>query len=181
MKGVVFTEFLEMVEEGFSADMVDDIIDEVNPPSGGAYTAVGTYDHTEIVNLVASLSRHTDFAVPDLLRAFGQHLFTRFVAGYPAFFEGTDDAFTFLSGIENIIHAEVRKLYHDAELPCFGIEQHDTQRLVLLYKSSRHFEDLAEGLMLGCIGYFNENIKLSRETLGNEDSRYERFIFDRQN
>ena len=27
MKGIVFTEFLEMVEEKFSADMVDDIID----------------------------------------------------------------------------------------------------------------------------------------------------------
>ncbi len=45
MKGVVFTEFIEMVEDQFSADMVDDIIDDAQPPSGGAYTAVGTYDH----------------------------------------------------------------------------------------------------------------------------------------
>lgn len=33
MKGMVFTEFLEMVEAKFSADMVDDIIDDANPAS----------------------------------------------------------------------------------------------------------------------------------------------------
>ena len=180
MKGVVFTEFLEMVEDRFSADMVDDILDEANPASGGAYTAVGTYDHTEIVDLVSSLSRHTGMSANDLLRAFGQHLFGRFVENYPAFFAGINDSFAFLSGIEDIIHAEVRKLYNDAELPCFEIEQHDAQRLVLHYKSSRHFEDLAEGLMLGCIAYFGQNIHLQRETVGDAESRYERFILDRQ-
>ena len=45
MKGIVFTEFLEMVEDKFSADMVDDIIDDCDLASGGAYTAVGTYPH----------------------------------------------------------------------------------------------------------------------------------------
>lgn len=42
MKGVVFTAFLEMVASQFSEDMVDDIIDAAQLPSGGAYTAVGT-------------------------------------------------------------------------------------------------------------------------------------------
>lgn len=45
MKGIVFTEFVDMVEAQFSADMVDDILDDAAPASGGAYTAVGTYDH----------------------------------------------------------------------------------------------------------------------------------------
>lgn len=36
MKCMVFTEFLEMVETKFSADMVDDIMDDANPASGGA-------------------------------------------------------------------------------------------------------------------------------------------------
>ena len=54
MKGMVFTEFLEMVESTFSADMVDDIIDDSAPPSGGAYTSVGTYDHQELVGMVTA-------------------------------------------------------------------------------------------------------------------------------
>ena len=47
MKGVVFTEFIEMVEDKFSADIADQIIEEADLPSGGVYTSVGTYDHAE--------------------------------------------------------------------------------------------------------------------------------------
>ena len=54
MKGIVFTEFLEMVEDRFSLDMVDDLIDDCDLPSGGVYTAVGTYSHEEIVALVSA-------------------------------------------------------------------------------------------------------------------------------
>lgn len=175
MKGIVFTEFLQMVEDVFSANMVDDIIDETNPASGGAYTNVGTYDHREIVNMVIELSKRTGIGVNELIRSFGQHLFMRFTLGYPGFFQGIDDAFVFLSGIENIIHAEVRKLYPDAELPRFETEYYDAKKLILLYKSSRHFEDLAEGLILGCIDHFKQNISVQRETVGDGESRYERF------
>ena len=122
MKGIVFTEFLEMVESRFSFDMVDDILDDARPASGGAYTAVGTYPHDEMVALVSALSARSGLAVADLLRAFGAHLFGRFVQGYPDFFARVDNAFDFLAGIEDIIHAEVRKLYPDAELPHFTIE-----------------------------------------------------------
>src|SRR5262245_35992633 len=52
MKGVVFTEFLEMVGAKFGEDMVDDVILACELPSGGAYTSVGTYDHQELFALV---------------------------------------------------------------------------------------------------------------------------------
>lgn len=179
MKGVVFTEFLEMVESRFSADMVDDIIDDADLPSGGAYTAVGTYPHDEMVALVVALSQRSGAAVRDLLLAFGEHLFGRFVVGYPAFFSGTSDAFTFLAGIEDIIHSEVRKLYPDAELPRFDVERHTDRELVLLYQSGRHFEDLAEGLMRGCIAHFGGGIAISRTGVGEGDARSERFVLTR--
>lgn len=164
MKGVVFTEFLEMVEQRFSADMVDDVIDDAQLPHGGVYTAVGTYPHGEIVAMVVALSQRSGVAVPDLIRAFGEHLFGSFVQAYPGFFIGVKDTFGFLSGIEDIIHAEVRKLYPDAELPRFSVEHHDARKLVLLYQSPRHFEDLAEGLMHGCVAHFKEPIQITRDT-----------------
>jgi len=179
MKGMVFTEFFEMVEATFSADMVDDIIDDANPPSGGAYTAVGTYDHGEMVALVVALSQRSGMAVPDLLKAFGGYLFGRFAKGYPRFFAGIPDAFTFLASIEDVIHVEVRKLYPDAELPRFEVEHHDDRQLVMVYDSRRHFEDLAEGLMHGCIQHFGGGIELKREIVGEGDVRRERFILTR--
>ncbi len=180
MKGVVFTEFLELVEARFSADMVDDIIIDAQLPHGGAYTAVGTYDHVEMVALVSALSRRSGWEVPRLLNVFGEHLFGRFVLGYPQFFEGTDDAFAFLSGIEDIIHAEVRKLYPDAELPHFEVEHHDAHQLVLLYDSRRHMEDLAEGLIRGCLRHFAASASVARETVGSAEQRCERFTLTRR-
>src|SRR5438445_13808374 len=119
MKGVVFTEFLEMVEERFSAEIADRIIEAADLPSGGAYTAVGTYDHHELLRIVSELSGVTQLPVAQLVRAFGKHLFARFVCLYPQFFEGAGNAFAFLLKIEDHIHVEVRKLYSDAELPRF--------------------------------------------------------------
>ena len=163
MKGVVFTEFFGMVESAFSADMVDDLIDATDPPSGGAYTAVGTYDHTEIVAMVVELSRRTGTPVPDLLHAFGRHLFDRFFALYPVFFVGVDSTLAFLDSIEQVIHAEVRKLHPDAELPRFETEVRDDERMVLVYRSPRHMDDLAAGLIAGCAAHFGERFDVVRE------------------
>lgn len=179
MKGVVFTEFLEMVEDRFSPRMVDDIIEDARLPSGGAYTAVGTYPHEEMVAMVVALSARSGAAVPDLLRTFGHHLFGRFAAGYPTFFEGVTGAMPFLAGIETIIHAEVLKLYPDAQLPRFDVVEHSPDRLVLVYHSARHFEDLAEGLIRGCIAHFREDIGLHRERVEQADDAAERFVLTR--
>lgn len=48
MKGIIFSEFLAMIDEKFSIDMTERLIDEVTLPSGGDYTTVGTYDVQEI-------------------------------------------------------------------------------------------------------------------------------------
>ena len=42
MKGIIFTEFLDLVEEKFGLEMVDKIIEQSNLDSGGIYTSVGT-------------------------------------------------------------------------------------------------------------------------------------------
>jgi hypothetical protein len=178
LKGIVFTEFLEMVEARFSADMVDDIIDDAHSATG-VYTAVGSYPHSEMVALVSALSRRSRLSVPELLRAYGEYLFGRFAVLYPHFFEGVPDSLTFLAGIEDIIHAEVRKLYPDAELPRFVVEARGENHVVLRYASGRHLEDLAEGLIRGCAMHFGEAIAIHRETIGSGDGRQERFTMIR--
>lgn len=180
MKGVVFTVFLEMVEGQFSADMVDDILQEAKPASGGAYTSVGTYPHEEMVALVASLSRHCKIPVPDLLKAFGSHLFMQFTKIYPEAMMNQPDAFSLLSSIENVIHFEVRKLYPDAELPHFEVDRPDASTLVMIYRSVRHVEDLCEGLIIGAINYYAEPIDIFREAIGAGKDRSERFVLTRR-
>lgn len=175
MKGMVFTEMLDMVESTWSLDMVDAIIARANLPHGGAYTAVGTYPHEEIVALVVALSAETGIPVADLVRAFGKHLFERFAQLYTRFFEGITGSFQFLTGIEDVIHAEVRKLYPDAELPTFEVEK-SGDTLSLTYFSEHPFADLAEGLIAGCIAHFGEKIDLKREAVSGLPGAQARFI-----
>ncbi|MBT6440017.1 MAG: hypothetical protein HOK72_09965, partial [Flavobacteriales bacterium] len=52
MKGVVFTEFLELVEKEFGLEIVQRIIDECDLATGGVYTSVGTYSHKEMFKMV---------------------------------------------------------------------------------------------------------------------------------
>jgi hypothetical protein len=165
MKGIVFREFLDMVEGRFGMEVVDRIIEEADLPSGGAYTSVATYDHDEILRLVDQLHQATGAPAPELVRAFGRHLFGRFRTLYPALFLKVDSSFDFLERVETIIHIEVRKLYPDAELPTFECARPGPGRLVMLYRSQRPLADLAEGLIEGCIEYFGEAIEVGREDL----------------
>lgn len=87
MKGIIFTELVEMVEATFSPELMDELMEEADLPSKGIYTSVGTYDHTEILTLVTLLSEKVNVPVVDLVKAFGQHLAGRFVLQYPMFFE----------------------------------------------------------------------------------------------
>jgi hypothetical protein len=172
MKGIIFTEFLAMVEEKFSLDMVDHLIDHSNLASGGAYTSVGTYSHLEMNALVANLSKETGIPMSELLKIFGMYLFKTLSTNYPVFVNTPKNVIEFLSSIETYIHAEVKKLYPDAELPKFKSELLDEKTLELTYSSERHYGDLAEGLIIGSIDFFKNGKLLRREDLPNKSVKF---------
>ena len=178
MKGVVFTEFLDFVAERHGADMVDDIIDASDLPSGGAYTAVGTYNHAEMVSLCTALAERTGAPVADLVRGFGAHLSGTFARGYPAFFSRNGNFFDFLESIEAHIHVEVRKLYPDAELPTFRVEQRTPTRLVMEYRSPRRMTDLAEGLILGSARHYGVEVRVHATPVDGSNGEATRFVVD---
>lgn len=169
MKGIVFTEFIEMVEDKFGFVVAENIINNAHLPSGGAYTAVGTYDFDEMVQLVTNLSKETNLDLPTLLYAFGNHLFGRFYSVYPHFFEGKKDTFEFLSNIEDYIHVEVKKLYTDAQLPTIATTiSDDGQVMTMVYKSHRKLGDLALGLINGCIDHFKQEIEVEKTKVADD-------------
>ncbi|RJG27293.1 heme NO-binding domain-containing protein [Massilia cavernae] len=172
MKGVIFVEFMELVESRMGLDMLDRIIGEADLPNDGAYTSVGTYDHAELVRMVTALSNATGVSTPQLILMFGEHLFTRFSVGYPALFVEAHNTFEFLERIDGVIHVEVRKLYPDAELPSLSCTRPAPGELELLYRSPRGFADLAEGLINGCIRHFGEAITVVRTNLEKEGNMH---------
>jgi hypothetical protein len=165
MKGIVFTEFLELVEDKFGFEMVDTIIANSNLPSNGAYTAVGTYSFSEMLSLLTNLNKATGIAVNDLLLVYGEHFFTVVEKSYPTFLIQYKDPIEMLSSIENHIHVEVRKIYPDAELPTFTVEEKTATTLVMIYKSSRAMSSFGKGLMNKTFEYFNQEATILVENL----------------
>lgn len=165
MLGMVFTEFLEMVEQRWSPALAEQLLTDVAPASGGHYTAVGYYPTDELVALVGALTVHSQQPAAALVQAFGEHLFGRFLQLHPALFANGSDCFRLLASVDNHVHREVRKLYPDAELPTFSVREHSAQRLVLEYRSVRPLADLAEGLIRACIAHFDEPLQLRRTEL----------------
>ena len=177
MKGIVFREYIDFVEEQAGEDVVDQMIDRANPQSGAAYTAVGKYDWRELVDMVVALSDIISAPVPDLTRAFGRHLFSRLKTNYPQFLVGPKDAFEFLQTIENKIHVEVLKLYPDAELPTLDVREISPSEMSVGYTSCRPFGDLCIGMIEGCADHFGEEFDIeNKPTDGGLDITIQRSV-----
>jgi hypothetical protein len=157
MKGIVFTEFLVLVENEFGLEVVQQIIDECELDTEGIYTSVGTYSHKDMFKMVGKLSEIKGIPVPELLVVFGEYFFTTLKDKYPVFVE-KPNLFNFLNSIDEYIHPEVLKLYPDAELPRFDTEIKSNNEMILSYMSSRKLSDLAIGLIKGAAKYFKEDV-----------------------
>jgi hypothetical protein len=160
MKGLIFSEFLEYVESINSANMVDDIIDACDLSSGGAYTTVGSYPHEELVSLVAALSKHTGVSFSEILRGFGKYLFRSLIEGFPHFTHNAKSTFELLPSVEEYMAQEVLKLYPDAKLPSLDYIHTHPKHFTFIYKSSRPFASLAQGILEGMADYFGEEIDI---------------------
>jgi hypothetical protein len=176
MKGIIFREFIDMVEAQFSPQMVDDIIQASTLASGGAYTSVGTYPHDEMFQLVEHLSIRSEIPIPALLRHFGRHIFHRFTVIHPEYITSHSSAFELLKILDNDVHVEVRKLYQDAEVPSFDYQDLSDNRMLFIYQSSRPLADLAQGLIEGCIEHFGETMTIERNDLPVATGAHTEFI-----
>lgn len=170
MLGVVFTEFSQMVEARFSAEMLDRIIDRAALSHDGAYTAVGSYPHEEMVRLVVALSEESGLDTGQLLEAFGDYLFGRLAQGHPQLLAERPSLFDLLGHLDDTIHPEVLKLYPQAELPHFSVVERDARRIVLRYDSPRQMETLAKGLIHGAARLYGVDVSVSIECVGGADA-----------
>lgn len=168
MKGIVFTEFLEMVEVTFGLEVVDAIIESSDLQSEGAYTSVGTYDFNEMVHLLTHLSASVNMPVNDLLYSFGLYLFNGLLTTHPEVVSSYKNPIGLLYSIEDHIHVHVKKLYPDAELPSFKILEKTDKSLTMVYSSSRGLYALAHGLIKKTFEHFQKSVQVDLELLNEQ-------------
>lgn len=175
MKGIIFTEFLELVEEKFGLEMVDTIINKSNLESNGIYTSIGTYKFSEMLQLLQHLSSNTNISIDNLLLVYAEHFFSILEKNYPGLLATYNDPIDMLSSIENHIHIEVRKIYPDAELPTFEVVDKTDNSLVMIYKSSRAMHHFGLGLMNKTFEHFNATATIDLEKI-KDDGTEVKFI-----
>ncbi|WP_434035529.1 heme NO-binding domain-containing protein [Formosa sp. 4Alg 33] len=178
MKGIVFTEFLDLVEDKFGLEMVDKIINQSNLESNGVYTSVGTYKFSEMLQLLQHLSEHTNISIDDLLLVYAEHFFAVLATSYPGLIDSYKDPIDMLASIENHIHIEVRKIYPDAELPAFEVVEKTDNSLIMIYKSSRSMHYFGLGLMNKTFEHFNSSATIQCEKI-KEDGTEVKFIIQK--
>ena len=157
MKGIVFNLLQEVVTAAHGADVWDDLLDRSD--SGGVYTSLGSYPDEELETLVETACGMLGLSRDAVLRWFGAEAMPLLAKAYPAFFANHTSARTFVAGINNVIHAEVRKLYTGAECPHFNIREPVEGLMTMDYRSTRRMCALAQGFVEGAAKYYCEDIE----------------------
>lgn len=160
MKGIIFNLLEQVVTESHSEDEWDALLDDAD--LGGAYTSLGNYDDEELVALLTAATDRWDQPLDDVLRWFGRTAMPILASDYPTFFEGHETLASFLATINDVVHAEVTKLYPDAVVPVFGFEEGSAGEVRLVYTSARHLCPLAEGFIAGAADRFGETVTIEQ-------------------
>lgn len=175
MKGIILTVLSDLVQEKYGLRTWDELIQKVNPKSGGSYTAAQSYDDIEVFQLIDEISKKINKSVPNVIRSFGEYMLLKMSKRYPDMFTGKDIK-EFLLSIDQVIHREVLKLYPDAQLPKFKYEDQKGQSLVMLYFSKRKLCTLAEGLISGAAIYYQVELVIKHSKCihkGDDHCRFE--------
>lgn len=162
MKGIVFNLLEQVVSDHYGADTWDSLVDAANV--GGSYTSLGNYPDSEMEALVAAACSALSLDRATVLKWFGVNAMPLLAKAYPELFEGHPDARSFIDGVNDVIHSEVRKLYPDAVCPHFRMANADDGDLMMDYRSSRRMCALAEGFVAGAAAHFGDTVDFTHET-----------------
>lgn len=161
MKGIVFNQLQEFVELNHGVIAWDDAIVNCDLPSNGVYVGTQSYDDSELTALVGHFSEVLSASAADITRAFGEFVFIRLYEFAPEEAKNAKDLKSFLMMVDQIIHVEVSKLYHDANLPSFEYDS-KPDSLLMEYRSPRKMCFFSEGLILGAAKHFKEDVSLTQ-------------------
>ena len=166
MKGIIFNLLEEVVATHFGETAWDGMLERAGVD--GAYTSLGNYADEDFGRLLDALAKRRGTPARDTLRWFGHQAMPFLAERYPEFFTAHTGLRPFLLSLNDVIHAEVRKLYPGAAVPVFGFEVPTPtdagDGLIIRYRSKRRLCPLAEGFITGAADYFRQPVTLSQRT-----------------
>ncbi|MCY1635517.1 heme NO-binding domain-containing protein [Marinifilum sp. D737] len=163
MKGIFFTELLEMAEREYGSQAVDKIIPFLEAGDHGVFNANMDYPYTQFHELINRLADEVRIAPSDLTKIYGEYLFSRLIIIYRPHFAGNSDIFEFLEQIDYFIHVKLQADFPHKGIPGFKAERISQNTFAVSYQSKYDLIDLAIGLFMGCQKFFNEDLTVNAE------------------
>ena len=162
MKGIIFNLLEQVVTDAHGADAWDELL--VMSNLDGVYTSLGNYPDGHLGALIEAASKKLGRPPDDLVRWFGSAAIELLAAQHPHFFTEHRSTQPFLLTLNDIIHAEVRKIYPDALVPDFQFVTTDDGAFAMGYRSPRRLCALAEGFVEGAARHYGEVVTIDQPT-----------------
>jgi hypothetical protein len=180
VKGLYFQELLEMMQDRFSEDIKNQVINASQLEKGKSFTSEGDFDPALFVRMVANFGHIIHLPYSATMRAYGRHLNKSLIRKYPALFKSNPDTFTFLKTfIENAV-ADLNSKNTGIQIPKLTFTTPEKNQLIIKYESDLPFADVAEGMILSTIDHYDEEITCVGYDLSNGLGNHRQFILTKR-
>ncbi|MCF6437260.1 heme NO-binding domain-containing protein [Pseudoalteromonas sp. MMG022] len=162
MKGIIFRGLEELVVTSHDIAVWEKLL-EKHAPADRVYVSAKNYPDEELFALAQEVAIVVDKPLPDVLRTFGEFLFTYLTHKHREILDQFDGFSSLIMSIDTVIHAEVAKLYHEPNLPEIRCERIDDSHILMFYCSKRKLCFCAEGLINGAAQYYQINVNIEHQ------------------
>ncbi|PKQ63882.1 hypothetical protein BZG02_07655 [Labilibaculum filiforme] len=169
MKGIFFTEFLEMIEKDYGLSLAEKIISDLGVGNNGVYEAIADYPYNQFVEMCDLLSFELRISVSDVVKNFGEYLFSRLVILFRPSFAGNSNIFDFLGKMDEFMHGKIQENFMQVDIPHFRAIKINDSTFQMSFQTEKILVDLAIGLFMGCQRFFNEELTLSTECISEKN------------
>lgn len=160
MKGIIFRLLEQVVTRAHGDETWEKLLEATG--LSGEFTTLGNYPDEQLRALVDAAAEATGEPTEVVIRWFGREAMPVLANLYPEFFQPHHSLATFLPTLNDVIHAEVRKLYPDAVVPEFDFTRPDPHSIRLVYRSPRKLCALAEGFIEGAATLLGETVTITQ-------------------
>lgn len=158
MKGLLFTELLEMVEEEYGYTVANAVVLNAELRSRGIYANARTYHWKELSLIMGHLHQQTKVPFDLLGQRFGRHLCKRILIAYPQH--------------KNYINRIFALITKKAEVPVFRYIYSDDKSLTLLYNPKVRANCMTNSVIQGYLEHLQQLSRVTETILADGTKQY---------
>jgi hypothetical protein len=162
MKGIVFVNFNEFINELWEDEFWDNLLNEAELPSGGVYTTFDTYDDQKLFTLIYQAVDKKNIYVKDAQFVSGKWVFREFCSFAPAGVHNFTDVFESAHTVQSFIHIEADKLDTDTLHPKSMFLSETPKKILSHYQSAGKLSFLCEDISLSPATHTGQKLKVSQ-------------------